>query len=234
MDTNDKYISIPPYLSTSWKHVRSLHMKENRLVVTLIDGSTVEVPNISSEVVDRVFAGHATYLQHQSKRPSIDNPRPPESITSTQQTPQFRFGIGNMEGLGSAMQHDPSQASTPDLPPEILEKVVAVAKVLAPDELQSLPQPELNCNCVHCQIARAIHMESEQNLSDSFEEAHEDPVSAAELSFRDWEIQKVEDNLYTVTNPLDNHEQYRVFLGNPVGCTCGRENCEHVIAVLRS
>lgn len=244
MDTNDKYISIPPYLSTSWKHVRSLHMKDKNLIVTLVDNSSIEIPNVSPQVSELVFASHAAYLQQQSKRPIMDSPRSPEQATATGRfdpinapgMSQFRFGVGNMEQFASAMQHDPSQASTPNLPPEILEKIVAVARVLAPDDLQGIPQAEPHCNCIHCQIARAIHKESDsQNpTSASAHPEMEEEICVTELTFQDWEIVKTGDNLYSVTNPLDPNEKYTVFLGNPIGCTCGQENCEHVIAVLRS
>ncbi|NGX33463.1 MAG: hypothetical protein K1060chlam4_01531, partial [Candidatus Anoxychlamydiales bacterium] len=40
--------------------------------------------------------------------------------------------------------------------------------------------------------------------------------------------------LYRVTNPLDENEHYSVFLKDPIGCTCGKKNCEHVKAVLNS
>ena len=40
--------------------------------------------------------------------------------------------------------------------------------------------------------------------------------------------------LIVVTNPLDANEHYNVFLGDPIGCTCGQKNCEHIRAVLNS
>jgi hypothetical protein len=35
-------------------------------------------------------------------------------------------------------------------------------------------------------------------------------------------------------NPLDHKEHYNVFLGDPIGCSCGNNNCEHIQAVLKS
>ena len=60
----------------------------------------------------------------------------------------------------------------------------------------------------------------------------EEIVSDEDLAFRDWEIKQTTDEKYQVTNPLDANEQYNVFLGNPLGCTCGEKNCEHIRAVL--
>jgi hypothetical protein len=59
-------------------------------------------------------------------------------------------------------------------------------------------------------------------------------VSDEDLKFRDWEIKQTAEQLYTVTNPLDANEHYNVFLGSPLGCTCGDKNCEHIRAVLTS
>ena len=42
------------------------------------------------------------------------------------------------------------------------------------------------------------------------------------------------DKLFTVINKLDQQEKYNVFLGEPVGCTCGKQGCEHMLAVLKS
>ena len=62
----------------------------------------------------------------------------------------------------------------------------------------------------------------------------EEIVSDAELHFREWDIKQLEKQLYNVTNPLDTTEHYQVFLGTPLGCTCGKTNCEHIRAVLNS
>jgi PhoH-like ATPase len=49
-----------------------------------------------------------------------------------------------------------------------------------------------------------------------------------------WGIEQTAEQLYKVTNPLDANEQYNVFLGTPLGCTCGLKNCEHIRAVLNT
>ncbi|MGH2612567.1 MAG: hypothetical protein ACRDFB_05905, partial [Rhabdochlamydiaceae bacterium] len=62
----------------------------------------------------------------------------------------------------------------------------------------------------------------------------EEEVSDEDLKFRTWDIKQENDKLYSVTNPLDKKEHYNVFLGKPLGCTCGNKNCEHIQAVLKS
>lgn len=129
--------------------------------------------------------------------------------------------------MGAALQHDPTQAKSPDLPQEILSKISTITKMLDMDASAELPKPEKDCNCFHCQIARAISSGSNSN-----DEEKEEEVSDEELKFREWDIVSSGDKLYTVTNPLDNAEQYSVYLGDPVGCTCGNPKCEHIKAVL--
>ena len=57
-------------------------------------------------------------------------------------------------------------------------------------------------------------------------------MNEEDLKFRNWEIEQTADKLYIVTNPFDKNEHYSVFLGDPLGCTCGEKNCEHIRAVL--
>jgi hypothetical protein len=135
-----------------------------------------------------------------------------------------------MDSLRPVMQHDPLQKESPNLPTEIVEKISNVAKAVGAD-LNSflLPADEPHCNCPYCQIVRAIHGKIKIE-----EPAKEEIVLDAELQFREWDIKQVEKQLYDVTNPLDQSEHYQVFLGTPIGCTCGKPNCEHVRAVLNS
>jgi hypothetical protein len=79
---------------------------------------------------------------------------------------------------------------------------------------------------MHCQIAKALHGE--------LPEEQEEEVTDEDLKFRLWDIDQTGDKLYVVTNPLDSKEYYNVFLGDPIGCTCGEKNCEHIRAVLNS
>jgi len=124
------------------------------------------------------------------------------------------------------MQHNKEQANAPDLPPELLTKIAGITKIIGMEDPSAMPSPEPNCNCFHCQIARAMRGKKKED--------EEEIVTDADLQFRTWEIEHKEKNLYLVTNPLDDKEHYNVFLGDPIGCTCGEKNCEHIRAVLQS
>ena len=197
-------LSIPPYLSTTWKNISSLHVEGERLIVLLQNGTSVEVPGLSSATIEEIFDAHAR---------------------STEEGPiatPLSFSLPLNGSIGSAMQHNPEQAELPPLPPEMLKKITTIARAFGVDD--SLPTPESNCNCIYCQIARSLNGEQEQV----------EEVSDEDLKFRNWEIAQVEEKLYTVTNPLDPTEHYNVFLGSPIGCTCGSKECEHIRAVLHS
>ena len=222
----DKLLSIPPYLSTQWSQVGALHMKGSILVVTLVDGDTLQIPNLDSEIVQLIFHYHASYLE---KEPFLQNPAPFKKEGQNEGSIQFAFGTSSsVEGLGNMMQHNPSQSDAPDLPPEVLDKIGAITKILSPTHDVSLPQAEVGCNCFYCQIARAISPQ-EALSSSQLEEIKEE-----DLHFEDWMITQTGDQLFSVVNRLDDHEKYHVFLGEPLGCTCGKERCEHILAVLRS
>ncbi len=229
MKINQKILNIPPYISTSWKSITSLHIEEkdgrSLLIVSMKDGSRIAVPDLGQTVIDSIFDAHAKFLEAGPVLPKREFPLDP---TSTLGFP-LRIGAGGIESIGSVMQHNPDQANSPNLPPEVLEKVAAVARALGIDNPESLPRPEPHCNCMHCQIARVLH----GDMSDLAVES-EESVTDEDLKFRQWDIRHTEDKLYFVSNPLDDSEQYSVFLGEPLGCTCGKKNCEHIRAVLES
>lgn len=235
METGDKFLSLPPHVSVSWKNVRSLHMEGPDLVVTLVDGRSIVVPKPEGQVVENVFAAHAKFL-NTPLGGDIRLPPPgkipfPEILEGGGQMP-FRLGIGGMDGFQQALQHNPEQAHMKDLPRELTDKIAAISKVIVPGgDMNSIPKGEPHCNCMYCQIARAI----ERGLTGKEpEEVVEEEVTNEDLRFRDWNIVSCGENMYMVTNPLNHLEEYRVFLGTPVGCTCGQKDCEHLLAVLRS
>jgi hypothetical protein len=230
MQVSKKVLSIPPYISVSWGDVISLRIDNEELLVSLNDGTLVRVPNLNPTQLSQIFAAHSQHLE--------DRDTMPDFVPSPFSSPfpgggqviglPLRFGPDGMEGLDAAMAHDPSQSSAPDLPPEILEKIAGISEVLGVESVASLPKPEQGCNCFHCQIARAIQDSEEEEL------VIEEEVSDEELKFREWDISQTDDRLYTVTNPLDANERYSVYLGEPLGCTCGQKDCEHIKAVLQS
>jgi hypothetical protein len=223
MQVTDKILSLPPYISTAWKNIVSIHVETRPyghvLLIELVTGTKVEVPNLDPKLMEQIFSMHALVLEKEGSQNPI--------ATQTFAIP-FPFPI---EGLTSTLQHNPEQADTPPLPPEMLEKIQSLKGIL-PEDLTSLQKAEPHCNCPYCQITRAITgalLEAEASPLQIEEE-----VSAADLTFRDWDIKQENDRIYSVTNPLDKKEHYNVFLGEPVGCTCGSKNCEHIQAVLRS
>lgn len=211
-------LSIPPYLSCSWKQISFIYtvpQGENfQLVVVLNNHTKVAIPNLDKSSVDLIFEHHTRYgiFSNQEVGTGILS-RPPANM--------------GLEFFNLAMQHNPEQAHAPDLPKEILEKVSGISKILGLEDLSTIQKPEPHCNCSFCQIARALFSETTLALE-------EEEPSDEDLSFRSWNIQQSGDKLYTVTNPLNEREHYSVYLGEPLGCTCGLKNCEHIRAVLNS
>ena len=233
MNINKKILSLPPYISTSWSNVKSLHMEETTLIIRLNDGEAIKIPDLTPEIVETIFTAHASFEEHQSDQPPPSRINPQSLFGNDDMT--FRFGFAGLDGLGTAMQHNPSQMNAPDIPTEVLEKIASIARVIVPEDPDAIPKPEPHCNCMHCQIARAIHLElEEEELEEEQEAIIEEEVPTEELQFCQWDIQESGEDLYTVTNRLDEQEKYSVYLGHPVGCTCGKEGCEHILAVLRN
>jgi len=224
MKITSKILHLPPYISLSWHEVKAIFTEGEALSVLLNDGGRVLVPDLDKETLEKVFKAHAQFLEFKG----VAEPRM-QSVAFP-----FRMGPANLEGVGNAMQHNPEQRHAPDLPKEVLEKIASIVKIVSPAEGAEAPEAEPHCNCPHCQIARAIKGSSEDDKALDHQKDSEEEVSDEELKFSQWEIVEAGEQLYTVVNKLDRDERYSVYLGNPVGCTCGREGCEHIVAVLES
>ncbi len=242
MNINSKILSIPPYISTSWKNIASLHI-ENRmpilvLIVTLHSGVRIEVPNLQTSIIEEIFAAHSHFIEVEEKATQIKtSPKTPFNfLEGSEQLLSLEIplknGFAEMEGFGTLLQHNPHQANTPNLPPDVLEKITQISKTMGLDDPSALPKPEPDCNCIRCQIAKA--MQAGFNNEQASKEEPEEIVSDEELKFRTWDISQTSDKLYVVTNPLDIEEHYNVFLGDPIGCSCGESRCEHIKAVLNT
>lgn len=240
MKINQKILSVPPYISTSWKNVLSLHLdrRENRpiLVIGLVNGSTIEIPNLEVAEMEAIFNAHQKYLELEVQSPPIQNgassPTVLPAVNLDNSATLLRFPISfGIEGfnMGNLLQHNSEASDSPDMPKEVLDKIASISKTIGFENSDNLPKAEPHCNCMHCQIMRALHEEKENDLVQMEEE-----ISDHDLKFRDWDINQTGDKLYIVSNPLNSSEHYNVFLGNPVGCTCGERNCEHIRAVLNS
>ncbi len=247
------FLSIPPYVSTSWEQIETMRVVTNNrgeqeLLVNLRNGEKISIPNPSNDLIFKAFQHHASSLNQEPKSPSkttsstsTDIPPPLHSpfLTSILGNSSFeeqggtgvKIGAGFLDNLGGALSHNEEQRNLPDLPRDLLDKVAAVSKMLAQDE--DLPSPDYkeNCNCMHCQIARAVHKGFGAN-----EELIEDdePVTEEDLRFREWDIEQKDEHLFKVSNPISPDEVYSVYLGDPLGCTCGKKHCEHIKAVLNS
>ncbi|MBS0634175.1 MAG: hypothetical protein JSR37_01775 [Verrucomicrobia bacterium] len=214
MKITDKIISIPPFISTTWDKVSSLHMDDKLLIVTLKDTTRVAIPGLSQEVINEIFHAHANSLGEPQTTSALAGP--------------FRMLFGTLESLTQALQHNPAYSNLAPLPEEVVSKIQMLAKSLPPEELENYLHPIDGCNCMYCQITRILKGEESTHVALPEEEVAED-----ELKFEEWIVESVGDKMYKVTNKLDPTEHYNVYLGEPIGCTCGRQNCEHIVAVLR-
>jgi hypothetical protein len=103
MKINDKIISIPPYISTNWNSIAAIHMKGNLLVVSLVDGDTINIPGLKHETIEMVFNFHALHLEKETNR------APSEKLQalSGKMTPDqiielpFRLGFGVFDGVAT-------------------------------------------------------------------------------------------------------------------------------------
>jgi hypothetical protein len=233
MKINNKILKIPPYICTSWKNVESLFLEQENLIILLRDRSKIKIPNLDKKIITDIFDAHDNSLDYdENKIETKTTPNKPFPSTGGGISLDFPLGASGLEALGSAMQHNPKQANSPNLPIEVLKKIAAISNVLGDEATSSIPKPESHCNCVHCQIARALHNISPLSKEDL--ENTDEEVTEEDLRFKLWDIKQIGEKLYTVTNPLDSNEQYQVFLGEPLGCTCGEKKCEHIRAVLNS
>ncbi len=230
MKVTKKFLNLPPYISTAWENVSSLFIEkkgaQTALQVLLTSGKTVEIPDLDHATLEAVFKAHAEHLEEAQNGSSLSKNLSKEQIFG------FKLPL-NLEGgaaaFGEMMQHNADQMHAPPMPQEVLSKIGAMIQMMNIDPAL-FPTPEPHCNCPHCQIARAIQNKPQEALKQEVEER----VTDEELRFKDWEIEQKNDTLFRVTNPLDTDEHYDVFLGTPIGCTCGAQHCDHIRAVLRS
>lgn len=248
MKINRHIFHLPPFLSTTWKTILALHLEkkpEQVLIISLTNGLKIEIPNLDPKIIQAIFTIHAQVLeQEHAPLQSIQAPPSPplseKSSVAISENPVLNIplfpGMPNSDNLGVFMQHNSEQADAPNLPKELMEKITSLSKTIGLHDSTTVPKAEPHCNCFFCQIARAMHGESvendqkEENQQNSAEE--EEEITEEDLKFRTWDISQTADKLYLVSNPIDSKEYYSVFLGNPIGCTCGDKNCEHIRAVL--
>ena len=227
---NHKILSIPPYISTAWKNIHTLHVKEKdgtaMLVIALHNGTTIEIPNLDQTVMEKIFEMHGKYVEEETKSPQAESLKSYKPAKDKEKEISFSFGLplsfDGGEGSfnpSAFLEHNPSQSDAPEIPKEVLDKVMAMTKALGLDLKQmNLPKGEPHCHCPYCQIARVLRGESSPSSAEFEEE-----ISDEDLKFRDWDIEQKGDKLYFVSNPLNTEEHYQVYLGSPIGCTCGKK-----------
>jgi hypothetical protein len=226
---NDKVLCLPPFVSTSWDQVRCLKMEIEPLtgrevvVISLLDDTVVKLTDLGQPLTEAIFNAHLRYLDTLEQEV-----KDPLTNILEQAKKNGKNGLG-LEGFSALLHHNPDQANLPPLPGDILSKISHAAKTITSQEASYLPKPEPYCHCVHCQVARTL-----QEGVILHDEMGGEKVRDDELCFRTWHIDTIGDNLYQVSNADSPTEQFNVFLGTPVGCTCGQEHCEHIRAVLNS
>lgn len=239
MILNDKFFSLPPFISTSWDRVSALRFEGENLVIDLTNGVSVPIPSVAlpNEMIELIFNAHAEHLGNFSENNKPSGMEGLKFQLASDRPGQFpvRMGMTGMpfDGIGS-LQHSPEMANAPDLPKDLINKITSITKIVAGEEVRNFPKGEPHCNCFYCQIARNLHGQSADETEIVNVVREEEVVSENELQFQQWNIKPTGNQLFTVTNKLDINEQYNVYLGNPVGCTCGKQGCEHIVAVLKS
>ena len=238
---NDQLICIPPFISARWSQIAFIESQEGEnkdqgtLRLHLIDGKIISIPNLDQSIIDIAFQEHLLYLEtsQSGKEDSRDDDKLGVGVlmnvlqqitkgNDIQVLPKNLISplFSGTNPIEAILQHTPEHKDHPDAPTDVLEKMADVIRVLSGNNATLLPKPEPHCNCMHCQIGRVMNEEDTLTVSDK------------DLTFRTWDIMQSGDKLYIVTNPLNPSDQFSVYLGSPIGCTCGEPNCEHIKAVL--
>lgn len=246
MKINPHILCIPPYISTSWKNVDSIHCIQDTLngkilVITMHNGSIIEIPDLAETAVHEIFLAHNKFLEKNETPPTSQNPIPSlpkldPLLFGGENSVTFGFPIKmnaeNLPNFGLMMHHNPELSDSPPIPTEVLDKIKIITQSIGiHGQLDLLPKAEPHCHCPYCQLAKVLHQD--EKTTPPLKEV-DAIVTDEELKFREWDIKQVDDKLYNITNPFDSNEHFQVYLGHPLGCTCGEKNCEHIKAVLSS
>ena len=237
MKITPNILSIPPYISTSWQQIAALHVRieegSTLLFIDLVNGSRIEIPHLDDQTLAEIFYAHTSFLEG----PGTNEKKPLNQGLSSLLSLHLptKFLDEGIEKIAGVLKHNPESSDTDDLPQEILDKVSAIAQSLNIEDTSNIPVPIEGCNCLFCQISRTIQKQIAILTHESqTEQQGEELVTEEDLRFKTWDIEQHDNQLYQVTNPLDRNEHYNVFLGQPIGCTCGNPQCEHIAAVLRT
>lgn len=234
----DTLVSIPPYVSTSWEQIAALERHDSTLYIILLSGAKLTVPNLSEELLSSIFSLHAQKIEKRSHTHPKNEPLPQDNTLDSIQkgfkdlvSITMKLGVNALGQLGQVLEHNPSHAHLPPLPPEMIERIKTIKNIISKEDLKSLKPPVEHCHCLYCQI---VHLLQTETAAVDEVSPQEEIVDDKDLQFSQWEVIPLSNQQYVVRNKLDTHEEYKVFLGDPMGCTCGKPHCEHIVAVLRS
>lgn len=230
-----KGLSIPPYISTHWSKIQSLHLKGNALCISLQNGESLLIPNLPQEILRQIFQAHAFFLDQEIPSPvPLHGMEQLHSMFEQMTESSIRLAIGSLDGMDMITQHNPSDRDAPDLPVELLEKVRNILDFIPPGKSLQIPQADPVCNCFHCQITRTLSQTQKQTTPI---EISEEIVKDDDLLFEEWDVRQMDAQQFSVTHKLNPEEAHTVFLGDPIECSCGqhgKKGCDHVLAVLRN
>lgn len=207
MIINKQILSIPPFISTSWKDVELLLSDgHSTLNIYLKNGTLVKISNLLKEDLDLIFKVHQDILLSPS----------PLQIPSLIDPLLFSFS-------GSLFEHDPDLKDASPLPLEIKTKLKSLLDEMPQLDPVKFPQVHPHCHCPFCQIMSLI-----QN-----KQTDDDLVSDDDLHFSTWKQEVLSEHLIKLIHPFNADENYLVSLDTPITCSCGQVGCEHIEHVLR-
>jgi hypothetical protein len=208
MIINKQLLSIPPYISTSWKDVELLLSDgQHTLNIYLKNGTLVKISHLHKEQLDLIFSVHQEILLNQTQEMTIPIIDPLF----------FQFS-------GPFLEHDPDLYDASPLPDEVKIKLLSLLEGLPKIDTSKAPLIHPDCSCPHCQLMNLIAHNKEQ----------QEYISDEELSFATWTQSSISPQEIKLTHPYNTDESYIVSLNEPISCTCGQNHCEHLIHVLRS
>ena len=196
---NPKILSIPPYISTSWKNINNLYVKDVEqskvLVISLQNSVEIEIPNLDEHAIEEIFKSHSSYIDEQdnleTKHSKIAKPQSDNNLGISLGLP-LQFGGGEtLSNMASFLDHNPSLSDSPPMPKEILDKITQIIDTLGINiDNQFIQKPEPHCNCPYCQVARAFAPKTEEKHPPGDEEEYQ--ISDDDLKFREWDITQKE------------------------------------------
>lgn len=208
MIINNKLLSIPPFISTSWRDVELLLSDgQHTLNIYLKNGTLVKISHLLKDQLDLIFKVHQDVLLNQN----------------TDKKPPFLDPL-MVQFSGQILEHDPELFDFQPLPDDMLGKLKALSSALPKPDKDRMPQIHPGCRCPHCQIMTVI-LEEQDN---------DDLVDDSDLTFATWLQEELTDHDFLITHPYNKEETYLVTLGEKVCCSCGQMPCEHIEHVLKN